>query len=363
LAQVSRTLRERIAAMQSSPMFDAPVSVQPRRTFKTLFLALVGVAALCACLFQSGALSAPLTGSLVTADYVQSPVEKMTAEEIAEIAAISQRILEDPAKLQFLARRIKEVFKDPKFVEKMKMEMAKLQNDEEIYNWLVMTQGSDEPRRLAAAFQVQPAAFRGATSVVPRSNAQMVSTVAAKKGAFDPTEFAKTLPGITEPLGFFDPLGFCSGITEKPVTEGKVRFYREVELKHCRVAMLAALGYPVAEQFHPLFGGDIDTPSFVAFQATPLEVWWGIAVFAVAIPEIFSVFTFNDFTQEPWSIRSDHKTGELAYLGRFDPLGLMPEDPAELKEMQTKELNNGRLAMIAIAGMVAQEAVTGGKLF
>ena len=33
----------------------------------------------------------------------------MTAEEIAEMAAISQRILEDPAKLQFLARRIKEV--------------------------------------------------------------------------------------------------------------------------------------------------------------------------------------------------------------------------------------------------------------
>merc|ERR1712224_683267 len=174
--------------------------------------------------------------------------EKMVAEEIAEMAAISQRILEDPAKLQFLARRIKEVFKDPKFVEKMKMEMAKLQNDEEIYNWLLMTQGSDEPRRLAAAFQVQPVAFRGATSVMPRSNAQMVSTlrganVAAKKGAFDPTEFAKTLPGITEPLGFFDPLGFCSGLTEKPATEGKVRFYREVELKHCRVAMLAALGY------------------------------------------------------------------------------------------------------------------------
>ena len=37
--------------------------------------------------------------------------------------------------------------------------------------------------------------------------AQPVWQVAAKKGAFDPTEFAKTLPGITEPLGFFDPLG------------------------------------------------------------------------------------------------------------------------------------------------------------
>ena len=33
------------------------------------------------------------------------------------------------------------------------------------------------------------------------------------------------------------------------------------------------------------------------------------------------VFTFNDFSEEPWSIRSDHKTGELAYLGTFDPLG------------------------------------------
>jgi len=42
---------------------------------------------------------------------------------------------------------------------------------------------------------------------------------------------------------------------------------------------------------------------------------------------------------------------------------LKPEDPAELKEMQTKELNNGRLAMIAIAGMIVQEGVTGQKLF
>ena len=30
---------------------------------------------------------------------------------------------------------------------------------------------------------------------------------------------------------------------------------------------------------------------------------------------------------------------------------------------QTKEINNGRLAMIAIAGMVGQELSTGSKLF
>jgi len=42
---------------------------------------------------------------------------------------------------------------------------------------------------------------------------------------------------------------------------------------------------------------------------------------------------------------------------------LKPTDPKELKEMQTKELNNGRLAMLAAAGMIAQELATGQKLF
>ena len=130
---------------------------------------------------------------------------------------------------------------------------------------------------------------------------------------FDGIAFAKSLPGITGPLDFFDPMGFCS---QEGVTEGKIRFYREVELKHCRVAMLAALGFPLAEQFHPLFGGNVDVPSYVAFQATPLQTFWGAVVFAVALPEIFSVFTFqNPAGSQPWTINLDHKPGDLG----FDP--------------------------------------------
>ena len=60
----------------------------------------------------------------------------------------------------------------------------------------------------------------------------------------------------------------------------------------------------------------------------------------------------------PWST----SCCALLFAG-FDPLGLKPTNPLELKEMQTKELNNGRLAMIAIAGMVVQEIATGKKLF
>jgi hypothetical protein len=179
----------------------------------------------------------------------------------------------------------------------------------------------------------------------------------APPAPFNGEAFAKSLPGVTAPLGFFDPLGFCSA---DGITEGKIKFYREVELKHGRVGMLAALGFVVGENFHPLFGGNIDVPSYIAFQETPLQTFWQAVVVAIAIPEVFSVFSFNSpLGGQPWSIRTDYASGDLG----FDPIGLKPTDPAELAEMQTKELNNGRLAMIAAAGMILQEVATGNKLF
>ena len=57
-------------------------------------------------------------------------------------------------------------------------------------------------------------------------------------------------------------------------------------------------------------------------------------------------------------IREDHLPGDLG----FDPLGLKPTNDKDLKSMASKELNNGRLAMIGIAGMVAQELVSGMKI-
>merc|ERR1719453_1227565 len=137
---------------------------------------------------------------------------------------------------------------------------------------------------------------------------------------FNSETFVKSLAGIIEPLGFF---------SEEGITEGKIRFYREVELKHCRVAMLAAIGYPVAEQFHPLFATD-DAPSFTAFQQTPLQTFWPAVVFVIGVIEVYSVFTFqnpasrdeNGNPAQPWTIRLDHTPGDLG----FDPLGLKPTD-------------------------------------
>merc|ERR1712125_105508 len=53
------------------------------------------------------------------------------------------------------------------------------------------------------------------------------------------------------------------------------------------------------------------------------------------------------------ALKPGYEPGDLG----FDPLGLKPDDPEEFRIKQTKELQNGRLAMLASAGFLAQELV------
>jgi hypothetical protein len=45
--------------------------------------------------------------------------------------------------------------------------------------------------------------------------------------------------------------------------------------------------------------------------------------------------------------------------GPFDPLGLARGSEASVKDYKLKEIKNGRLAMVAFLGFVAQHAATG----
>ena len=57
-------------------------------------------------------------------------------------------------------------------------------------------------------------------------------------------EYVKSLPGVVAPFtNGFDPLGLA------PETQEAFLMYREAELAHGRVAMMAALGFFVQEQF------------------------------------------------------------------------------------------------------------------
>lgn len=193
-----------------------------------------------------------------------------------------------------------------------------------------------------------PVGFHNAAAVAPIKSRVAPHMVARSVG-----EFAYGLPGGDNILGQWDPLGLSEG-------KGKLEVYRyrEAELAHGRVAMLASLGFLVQEKFHPLFSGD-GGPAID--QIPQLPIWlWGAMLAGIGSAEQFRIakgWQKMDPTTNSASsaLREGYEPGDLG----FDPLSLKPEDPEEFRLMQEKELSHGRLAMISAAGFLAQEAVTG----
>ena len=154
------------------------------------------------------------------------------------------------------------------------------------------------------------ASFVGVSAFAPAG--RMASSSALKMGF-------ETEAGVTQPLGFFDPLGLA--------TAENFDQYRTAELKHGRVAQLAVIGYVVPEVFKFPF----DIAPGVPCTSVPS----GIAAIS-AIPALGWMQMF-------------FLIGAVDYYG-FLILGdteAKDKSPEELKELKTKELNNGRLAMIA----------------
>ncbi|MGK3737697.1 MAG: hypothetical protein ACI8RD_008070, partial [Bacillariaceae sp.] len=191
----------------------------------------------------------------------------------------------------------------------------------------------------------------------------------------DPTKFCAGLPGAISPLGNFDPLGFT---TDLPIQE--IKRFREAEVTHGRVAMLAVVGYLVQEPFHPFFNGLVTGPANThltqVHEIAPFFFAWLGG--SIATAELFRANVGWEFPTDAISKNAAMKEEEnfegktfLAKLNdqyypgdlKFDPLGLKPKDPTEFANMQTKELQNGRLAMIAAMGMIVQEQVTHHTLF
>ena len=154
--------------------------------------------------------------------------------------------------------------------------------------------------------------------------------------------------------------------------------FREAELAHGRVAMVAALGFLVQEGFHPMFevsgpvirqldevlkysngmlGGSCLLMAIMFAEIKRARVGWIEP--EVKLPILSEKPQANIIGGGMWSLRDGYLPGDLG----FDPLGMQPKDEAGLRAMQDKELNNGRLAMMAVAGMTAQELVTGATLF
>lgn len=213
--------------------------------------------------------------------------------------------------------------------------------------------------RHSVHYEQDPAAYKFMSASRPaasRTRMHVEADAAVPEAPPPPPPFDITKQaGVIAPTGFFDPIGLS-----KDKSEARLRYFQEAETKHGRVAMLAALGFLVGESFHPLFGGNVDTPSYVAFQQTPLQTFWPAVVAMLAFVENGAIAKFkNPDGESLWQLQDNHEIGDLS----FDPAGFKPKNEAALKNMKTKELQNGRLAMLGIAGMVAQELVDGKKIF
>jgi len=160
--------------------------------------------------------------------------------------------------------------------------------------------------------------------------------------------------GVTMPLKYWDPLGMSSDGDQETFRRRRV-----AEIKNGRVAMWACMGYIAPEFFRwPGFCSPSkgiafeDLPNGVAaLGKVPAEGWAQIGIF-IAFLELF-----------PGRQEQDRIPGDLPGFGKLGlPVFARKCDTVGSRRALDAEINNGRLAMIAITGMVTQNLYFGDTL-
>eukprot|EP00580_Thalassiosira_gravida_P006745 CAMPEP_0201642442 /NCGR_PEP_ID=MMETSP0493-20130528/26255_1 /ASSEMBLY_ACC=CAM_ASM_000838 /TAXON_ID=420259 /ORGANISM="Thalassiosira gravida, Strain GMp14c1" /LENGTH=261 /DNA_ID=CAMNT_0048116621 /DNA_START=64 /DNA_END=849 /DNA_ORIENTATION=- len=169
---------------------------------------------------------------------------------------------------------------------------------------------------------------------------------------------SQSLPFLSRPLALdgtlagdvgFDPLGFAK-------SESDLMNYREAEVKHARLAMLAAAGWPLSEVFDkkiaaaigmdPLLDGSDRVPSMLNGGLGKISpAYWVACIGLAAMIDIFGTLRMK-------SEKENYLPGDFGLR-----LGY-PSGEAGQNRMQLAEIKNGRLAMIAVFGFAIQEFVS-----
>jgi len=138
----------------------------------------------------------------------------------------------------------------------------------------------------------------------------------------------------------FDPLELAD-------SSERLAFYREAEVKHARLAMLAAVGWPIAEKLN--FGGlalaDGRSPSILNGGLGDINAIYWAAVLGLAV---FVESKYIDAQLNTGKRPDDYLPGMIG----FDPLGM--DSPT----FRAAEITNGRIAMVAITAYALEEAIT-----
>lgn len=213
--------------------------------------------------------------------------------------------------------------------------------------------------------QSQSTTFRSSESALGTSTVDDQNVVKLKEIDEDlPKLSRKTTPTMSEAIPFlerpamldgtlagdvgFDPLGFAKN-------EESLLAYREAEIKHGRLAMLAAAGWPISElldrQLADYFGvpsvlddGDRVPSVLNGGLEKVVPEWWGFCLGMCAAIDLYGV----------QRARAGFVPGDLGW----DPLNLYPKDETGRKRMQLAEIKHGRVAMLGVTGFAAQEYIS-----
>lgn len=108
-------------------------------------------------------------------------------------------------------------------------------------------------------------------------------------------------------------------------------------------------GWLTQERFHPLYDGKLSGNPLKALYEVPAAGWVQIVIVAGLLELIFTSS----------SKLSNYKAGD--FFGINDRI--VDANDASWVDFQTRELNNGRLAMFAILGEITHAAITGKGAF
>ena len=147
----------------------------------------------------------------------------------------------------------------------------------------------------------------------------------------------------------FDPLNFASD-------PSALQWQRRAEIKHARLAMLAAVGWPMAELLHKDIASAFELPTFLASgDRVPSVLNDGLAhasfpAFWIATIAVAAVVEIQESVEANASCKLNP-----ADKG-FDPFNILDGKNMKQKHfMAEAEIFNGRLGMLAITGFAVQE--------
>ena len=195
----------------------------------------------------------------------------------------------------------------------------------------------------AAAEQVQEA-IKEVPKVAQRLKAQWFPF----GNVMAPRQLDGSLPGDVG----FDPVNISK--------DRKTLLYmREAEVKHARLAMLAAVGWPLSELYHKQLASVFGFPSILAAGDKAPSLMnggldapfaTGTLIISILLAGILESNAMNN-GQVFWGAEKDegYTPGDLG----FDPLNMNSE------RNQLAEIKNGRLAMLAITAFAFQELASG----